>query len=147
MLGAHTHYVPLRDLQSRTNRSTVDKALPKLKSWALVKLKWARFQAQLKQKLPKLPRWMKFTGWRMTVVIGAILSIAALLVNTVVLIWASQQPKDPQTGAAIIYSGPYDKTQNALIWSHLGINILSTLLLGSSNATLQCLTAPSREEV
>lgn len=32
-------------------------------------------------------------------------------------------------------------------WLHFAINVLSTLLLGASNYTMQCLTSPTREEI
>ena len=32
-------------------------------------------------------------------------------------------------------------------WSHFGINVLSTLLLGASNAAMQCIVAPSRADI
>ena len=142
-------YIPLRDLstESSTEQINVNKPLPRPRSWNLLKFEASRLKAQIRRKLPKLPKWMNFTGWRMMASAGAILSIFVLVANTVLLIWASKQPQDPQTGAAIIYSGSRDSAQSVFTWSHLAINILSTLLLGSSNATMQCLTAPTRKEV
>ena len=32
-------------------------------------------------------------------------------------------------------------------WVHIGINVMGTLLLGASNYTMQCLSAPTRKEV
>lgn len=38
-------------------------------------------------------------------------------------------------------------TKKLDLWLHLGINLLSTLLLGASNYTMQCLSAPTRDEI
>ena len=38
-------------------------------------------------------------------------------------------------------------TKRLDLWLHLGINLLSTLLLGASNYTMQCLSAPTRDEI
>ena len=146
---SRTEYVPLRDFSesSSTYRIDVNKPLPQPTRWTFLKLKTSRLKAQFKRKLPKLPKWISFTGWRMIVTAGAGISVLALVANIVLLIWASRLPQDPQTGAAIIYSGSLGSMQSMLTWSRLAINVLSTLLLGASNATMQCLTAPTREEV
>lgn len=130
-----------------TNPEQLDKPLPQLSQWASFKLRKSRFQARLKKKLPTLPKWMTFTGWRMTVLAGVGLSIFSFIANLVVLIWASTKEEDSQTGSAILYSGSYSSAQTILTWSRLAMNVLSTLLLGSSNAAMQCLTAPTREQV
>ena len=137
-----TEYIPLNDVSAQVN-----KPLPQLKPWALVKLKKSHFIAVCNRKVPELPRWMRFSGWRATVITGAGVSLFVLVLNIVLLIWASLQPKDPQTGAAIIYSGSSNSAQVFFTWSHLVLNVLSTVLLGCSNATMQCLIAPTREEV
>ena len=141
-------YIPIRDSSHQNSKeiTKVDKPLPELKSWDLIKLGISRFKATLERQLPKLPEWMNFSGWRTIVICGAGLSVAILVVNIIVLAWANQRPKDPQTGAAIIYTGSSSSAQNVFRWTHLMINILSTLLLGCSNGALQCLTAPTREE-
>ena len=46
-----------------------------------------------------------------------------------------------------IYVGNCDVAQRLDLWLHLAINILSALLLGSSNYCMQFLVAPSREEI
>lgn len=38
-------------------------------------------------------------------------------------------------------------TKRLDLWLHLGINLLSTILLGASNYTMQCLSAPTRDEI
>lgn len=38
-------------------------------------------------------------------------------------------------------------TKRLDLWLHLAINLLSTLLLGASNYTMQCLSAPTRDEI
>ena len=83
----------------------------------------------------------------MLVVAGASISVATLITNLGLLVCSSQLPRDLQTGAAIIYSGSSDTAGKVSTWSHLAINVVSTLPLGASNATLQYLCAPTRKEV
>lgn len=45
------------------------------------------------------------------------------------------------------YQGDCNKVKTANRWFHLCINIVSTMLLGSSNYCAQILAAPTREEV
>ena len=97
--------------------------------------------------LPHLPAWMKFSGWRATIFGGAIVSIVALIINVVVLVWGKDKPIDPNLGNPKLFEGSCSEMQSTFTWSHLGINVVSTLLLGASNAAIQCLSAPTREEV
>ena len=50
-------------------------------------------------------------------------------------------------GTGTLYIGDCTTVKRINQWSHLAINILSTLLLGSSNYCMQLLVAPTREEV
>ena len=50
-------------------------------------------------------------------------------------------------GLVEVYKGRCAKVQQLDIWTHLAINTLSTLLLGGSNYCMQCLCAPTRNEV
>jgi hypothetical protein len=46
-----------------------------------------------------------------------------------------------------LYSGSCSRTNNLATWLHLAINVLSTLLLGCSNFTMQCLSSPTRKDI
>ena len=50
-------------------------------------------------------------------------------------------------GLIRLYQGDCDTVKRIGIASHVGINVLSTLLLGASNLCMQLLVAPTREEV
>ncbi|PWW73703.1 hypothetical protein C7212DRAFT_359553 [Tuber magnatum] len=50
-------------------------------------------------------------------------------------------------GVGTLYSGSCGKSRTIGMWLHLGINVLSTLLLSGSNYTQQCLAAPTRREI
>ena len=67
------------------------------------------------------------------------------LVNVALTIWASS--KGLEGGIATIQAGDCNMTKRLDLWLHLGINLLSTLLLGASNYTMQCLSSPTRDEI
>ena len=50
-------------------------------------------------------------------------------------------------GIATFQDGDCDKTRRLDLWLHLLINALSTLLLGASNYSMQCLSAPTRQDI
>ena len=50
-------------------------------------------------------------------------------------------------GIATLHQGSCSTAANTSTTIHIAINILSSLLLGSSNFCMQCLIAPSRSEV
>lgn len=51
------------------------------------------------------------------------------------------------TGIGAMYLGDCSKAKRLNLWLHLLINILSTLLLGSSDYCMQLLVGPTRDEV
>lgn len=69
-----------------------------------------------------------------------------MVVNLTLSIWASMH-YGVQDGLSTIQEGSCGETKNLAIWIHLIINVLSTLLLGASNYTMQCLSSPTREEI
>ena len=60
--------------------------------------------------------------------------------------WASTTYKT-SGGIGTLYIGDCSTVKTLNLWLHLAINILSTLLLGSSNYFMQLLVAPTRDEV
>ena len=60
--------------------------------------------------------------------------------------WASAKHKT-SGGIGTLHMGDCATVKRINLWSHLAINILSTLLLGSSNYCMQLLVAPTRFEV
>ena len=97
--------------------------------------------------LSRKPRWWsKFSSWRSTILCGLGTSIFVLCCNIALLGWS--YPKiDPASGNALLYKGLCDQMKSIDTWSHFGINALSTLLLGASNAAMQCIVAPSRADI
>lgn len=47
----------------------------------------------------------------------------------------------------MVYSGDCGKIETKDTWVHLGLNVVATVLLASSNYCMQLLSAPSRTEV
>lgn len=94
-----------------------------------------------------LPRWRDATGWQSTVLLGAATALFVLVVNVILLAWASTKHINAITGDRSIFEGSCSRMQTTFTWSHLGINVLLSLLLGSSNFAIQCLSAPTREDI
>ena len=97
--------------------------------------------------LPQFPKWLRLTGWRPTVLLGLCLAVPALIINIVVLAWGSSKAVDPTTNNSMLYEGSCSQSQTILTWAGIGINIVSALLLACSNATIQCMSAPTRKMV
>ena len=87
-----------------------------------------------------------FSGWRFGISVGALLATFVFLVNITVLIWILAS-YNSQNGLHTIYEGSCLRVKTSSRWLHLGINLLSTLLLGASNYCMQCLSSPTRKEV
>ena len=68
------------------------------------------------------------------------------LINLSITIWAART--FPLSGGiGTLYEGTCSRTQSLSTWLDVGINALGTLLLGCSNYIMQCLSAPTREEI
>ena len=85
-------------------------------------------------------------GYHFGVVCCALVAAAVLIINLTVTIWAVST-SDLQNGLGILYDGNCKRTSTFTFWAHLAINILSTLLLGASNYSMQCLSSPTRSEI
>ena len=85
-------------------------------------------------------------GWRAGAMLSASLASVSLLLNFSVAIWAL---KTFGTRSALIevFSGDCKNVQKINTVIHLGINVMSTVLLSGSNYCMQCLSAPTRQEV
>ena len=89
-------------------------------------------------------------GWRTTVLIAGVVTFLALTANFSILIWASiHKPSDDNAGAGAVtlYSGTCTDMSKVFTWSHLGVNVLSTVLLSAGTACMQCLSSPTRQEI
>lgn len=83
--------------------------------------------------------------WRRTLLLNACLAGGVCIINLVLTVIAVT--RETHDGLYTIFSG---NCQTVKLWNtaaHVLINILSTLLLAASNYGMQCLSAPTREEV
>lgn len=92
------------------------------------------------------PRFQKSQGYHFGVLCCAIASATVLVINLTLTTWAFKQ-YGTQEGLGTILDGSCTETKKFAMWTHFGINILSTLLLGASNYTMQCLSSPTREDI
>lgn len=79
-------------------------------------------------------------------IIQQTLAAMVLGLNVVLASWANAKYQT-SGGIGTLYMGDCTTVKRINQWSHLAINILSTLLLGSSNYCMQLLVAPTRFEV
>lgn len=92
------------------------------------------------------PEMQKIEGYHFGTLCCAVASGSIMVVNLTLSIWASMH-YGVQDGLSTIREGSCGETKNLVIWIHLCINVLSTLLLGASNYIMQCLSSPTREEI
>jgi hypothetical protein len=88
----------------------------------------------------------RLKGWRLSVFLGLLITIFVLIVNIAILAW-TYSSLVIKSGSAIAWAGTSNNLKNVSTWMHLGVNILSSLLLAASNNAMQCLVAPTRREV
>ena len=92
------------------------------------------------------PVW--YTGWHTGVLAWAAGVVVVLLINVGITIYVATSPEyKMESGTGTLYSGSCAKSKTIGLRLHLGINVLSTLLLSGSNYTQQCLAAPTRSEI
>ena len=104
---------------------------------------------QVSQEVTSLRRvscWWNTAGWPVGVSFAAALATITLFVNLVAIIGISIF-KDYNEGIAELYRGDCKRVSTLDTWVHVGINILSSLLLGGSNYCMQILIAPTRSEI
>jgi len=86
------------------------------------------------------------TAWRLMLGSGVLAGTVVLLINviTLIVIYAAYDVVDH---TATIWTGNCTTAARTVTGLHLFINILGTVLLASSNFSMQCLGSPTREEV
>jgi hypothetical protein len=85
--------------------------------------------------------------WRMPLVAGVILTTSIFLFNLILTLSVSLTNGLQEDGRGIIYKGRCSKVKTLDSTLHVLINILSTMLLSTSNYAMQALSAPTRPEV
>jgi hypothetical protein len=92
-------------------------------------------------------RASRYHGWRMGVLAGCVMSAFVLSCNIAILIAGSQIHGGYKQGIADLISGSAPEISRWSTATHLLINVLSTLLLGASNYTMQVLSSPTRNDI
>lgn len=91
-------------------------------------------------------RWYNVSSWRTGGMLSSVLATRALVLNVSIVIWASRAYRIASAIVEVLQA-ECKEVQKANIWIHLGINTISTALLGGSNYCMQCLSARTRKEV
>ena len=91
-------------------------------------------------------RLRKLQGYHFGVLWCAGVAALVLVINLILTIWAVAK-SGVQDGVGTLQDGSCEKTKRLTFWTHLAINVLSTLLLGASNYSMQCLSSPTRREI
>lgn len=84
------------------------------------------------------------SGWRFGAINCAMSASVVFLINLIVTIWGSVHSR--QKGN-VLYDGDCERVRQLNTGIHFLINTLSTILLSSSNYSMQCLSAPTRKEI
>ncbi len=90
--------------------------------------------------------WRKLNGYHFGVMCCAWTSAVVLLINLTATIWGVRK-SEILDGLGTFQVGDCNTTSGLGFWLHLIINGLSTLLLGASNYSMQCLSSPTRSEI
>ena len=91
-------------------------------------------------------RLKKLEGYHFGVLCCAVITAMVLIINLILTIWAIST-FGVQNGLGTLQDGSCKRTATLTFWVHLAINVLSTLLLGASNYSMQCLSSPTRREI
>ena len=86
-------------------------------------------------------------GWRTGVAWSALGAFLVLVINSSIWIWIKSSHLIQEDGTTTLFEGSCGTKRKISWWSHLLINICSTLLLSASNNAMQCLTAPTRADI
>ncbi|KAF2126918.1 hypothetical protein P153DRAFT_368944 [Dothidotthia symphoricarpi CBS 119687] len=102
------------------------------------------------KELPERPPWRATRtadfkhGWRFGVSLGVGMCFFVFILNITLTVWGSLRSK---ANDGHIFRGSCKEAKQYNMGIHIVINVLSTLVLGSSNYAMQCLCAPTRREI
>jgi hypothetical protein len=98
--------------------------------------------------LRRVRKWQRqrLSGWRFGVMCAAITCVLVFCINVSFAIYGVSKA-GAHGGIGTMFAGSCDTIKDLSLWLHLAINVLSTLLLGGSNYTMQCLISPTRQEI
>lgn len=94
----------------------------------------------------KVKRRRYFSGWRFGVISCAVSVILVFWINLITTISVAKH-NGLSEGQGVLHEGSCTDVRNLNVITHLVINILSTVLLSGSNYCMQCLSAPTRQEI
>ena len=95
---------------------------------------------------PCSSRPSKWNGWRLAIHILLSFTLVALAINVSLIAWGVSK-SGSATGIIKLYDEACDSMRFHFPWMHLPINVCGTLLLASSNAAMQIISAPTRPEI
>ena len=100
----------------------------------------------LKQDLKRRSLWQRLTKRGLIIKAQLIITFTVLIANVV---WTACASKyyGTENGIGTIFYGDCGTSQLLNVYLHIVINILSTLLLGTSNYCMQLISAPTRKEI
>lgn len=139
-IGQALHpYVPIR---SRSSASQKHPLAVSIENVPLVDLRSHQGDNLIPET--RRPRWFDgfHFGTRCCVVAVALVSLLHLILTVTVV-----SKIKLVGGTAVVQDGDCSTTKRLDIWLHLLINLFSTVLLGSSNYGIQCLSAPTRSDI
>lgn len=86
-------------------------------------------------------------GWRLGISAGIGIALVVALFNFAITISVMNSQKSTPGWRKLLMSGNCDRIRQFNSGSHVLISLLSTAMLSSTNYFLQCLSAPTREEI
>ena len=87
-------------------------------------------------------------GWRVGITLSAIAAFLSLIANLTLAVWSTTHRGDNSLGVLIeVFRGDCGKASRLNLWVHLAVNAISTILLSASNFTMQCVVAPTRDDI
>ena len=90
----------------------------------------------------------RLCSFRIIITGGLCIALLVLIVNVTFLGWVEYHvSKEIHDGMLTISKQKCSDITSTVTWLHMGINVLSTLLLGSCNFCMQNLASPTREDV
>jgi hypothetical protein len=146
--------IPLRDLSnvpttikrsSYKSLATPDYKLDQHLDSPLPSPGLSRPTSDIYKPLPSSP-FVRWSGWHFAAGTGCAAIVFVFICNVALLGWAIQKPPS-RTHNKLLYEGDCGEMKTIDTWSHFGINVLSTLILGASNYAMQVLVAPTRDDI
>ena len=98
------------------------------------------------QDLKRRSLWERLTKRSVVLRAQVMLTATVLLINIGWTVGAGYA-YGTEDGIGTIFTGDCGKSQLLNVYLHIAINVLSTLLLGTSNYCMQLISAPTRDEI